>query len=337
MREDLEKLEAYLKEKFSALRKADYSRDLTEIFSGSAMSVFPDAAVAPDRNTEFLRKLFLPEAEGTMADIQRYWPAFSLCLYYDKVDVFWEDVLKGDIPSKGYEWDSLHDRVQGFKGERLDEGALAQRILAGHVLYDMMPGGKNAQVKSRLAADFGRGKGTPAEETEKFFTHPRAGLDFSIVTNVTPNGGDYLPEYSMSSFMAFSRVNPKKHLVAANLEGQIFADDGTFFEGANLRFASLHRTMFDRSTSLDGMLLEGAIITRLGGSSVRTDALTEDRLARAYIDRNTVLPKGLDYERIMEKHRSLGLPPAPPITEFEWAHCNLQRQKLNDRFRPKPG
>lgn len=333
MREDLEKLEAYLKEKLSVLRKADYGYDLTDIFTSSTMSVFPEL---PSQDVAFLRKLFLPELGGTMSDIQRHWPAFSLCLYYDKVDVFWEEVSKGNIPTKGYEWHALCERVLGFKKEPLDESALAQRILAGHVLYDMMPGGNNAKVKSRVAADFARGTGTPAEETEKFFTTPRAGLDFSVVMNVTPNGGDYLPEYSMSSFMAFARVNPKKHLVAANLEGQIFADDGTFFEGANLRFASLYRTMFGRKTSTDGMLLEGAIMTELDEGWLSGDVLTEDKLARTYIDRTTILPKGFDYERVMEKHKALGLPPAPPITEFEWAHRNLQRQKLNGRFRPEP-
>lgn len=330
MRSDLQKLESFLGEVFPYIKKKDTLGDLGLAFQSNAP--LPPFDGGP-QDYKFLQSLLPPAGQaGTLNDILKNWPEFSTCLYYDKMDVFWQQRLQDPATGKR-DVHAMTRKVSEFKKDPLEESALARRILAGHVLYDLMPAGKTEKNRPfRVAADHGRGSGSPVEETLGFFNRQKANADFAIVINVAPNGWEFMPEDSLSSYLAYKRINPKMHLVASDFTGQGFYNDGVFFEGANLRFSNLCRTQWSASSSVDGMRLEGAIL--LGARF-----LTEDMLARTYIDKNTVLPKGFNRERIMEKHMALDMPPAPPFTQFEWDHANDQRIRLREKLhssRPAP-
>lgn len=323
MTRDLQRLEVFLGEIFSYIKKKDELSGLREIFQSKIPLPIFDF---PPQYFKLAKSLLPPEGQtGTLDDILKHWSQFSVCLYYDRMDVFWQQRLEDSLSAKKEDAHAMWSKVENLKQGPLEEEGLAQRILAGHVLYDLMPQNKSEKEKAfRITADIGRGSGTPVEETQKFFNEQKAGADFAIVTNVPPNGWAYMPEDSLSSFLAYLRVNAKLHLVASNFTGQSFFDDGDFFKGANLRFSNLTRTQWDRSSCIDGMCLEGAILRN-------THHLTEDMLAKTYIDNSTILPKGFSRDRILEKHAALGMPPAPPFTEFEWQHANDQRVRILER------
>jgi hypothetical protein len=329
MSKDLETLEEFLKEQLSWLKDSkDWSR-LKNTFAFHARHMWGGTDF---KHAPFLKSLMPPEGQGgNFQDIVTHWPEFSLCLYYDRMDVFWDERLQDRNSEEKRYYKAMGARVQEFKQQPLDEEQLARRILAGHVIYDLVP--KSAADRKKplhIGAAIARGSLSPAEEAESFFTKQKAGDDYSIVPNVSPNGWSYMPQSHLSSYLAYLRVNPKMHLIASDFTKQIFGDDGVFFEGANFRYANLRFTQWDTPReTMKGIYLEGAILQ--GADGLYTGSLTEEDLAHAYIDETTVLPKGFNYERIMEMHRALKMPPAPPITDFELEHRNVQRYKLIEK------
>lgn len=335
MLKDLEKLQAFLDEVFPDIKRGDELGSLRQLFQSSLpLPIF-------DHNPEyaqFLKSVLPPEGQiGTLNDIFKNWPQFSVCLFYDRMDAFWGQRVQDARFPKKRDVHSMWDAVETFKEASLDETGLARRILLGHFLHDRLPKSQHERAKLyRPTADIARGSGTPIEETINYFTKPRAGADFATIKNVAPNGWHFMPEDSLSSYLAYLRVNPKLHLVASDFEGQGFMNDGVFFEGANFRYANLSRTTWEKpNKTMKGMLLEGAILSK--ADALWPGSLTEAVLAQNYIDITTVLPKGFKYERIMEMHESLNMPPAPPITDFEWENRKTQRMKIIDRRPQKNG
>lgn len=103
-------------------------------------------------------------------------------------------------------------------------------------------------------------------------------------------------DQSIATLCRIAGLDITRDFFAANLKGASFANAGTFFENANFKKTHLMDTVWDDTASLKGINLEGANLTGATG-------LTEEKLAQAYISETTILPEGMDRDRILELHQ----------------------------------
>lgn len=125
--------------------------------------------------------------------------------------------------------------------------------------------------------------------------------------------GDLLLTPDKDSFAATARragLDLAEDFVGGHFPDTVFKDDGRALEGMNFRGALLTNTVWEPSTSMRGMLLEGADLSAAKG-------LTETRLAQAHTDERTKLPPHLSHARIAEKRAALNTPTPPPVNAEE--------------------
>lgn len=250
---------------------------------------------------------------------------FGLCAHYGRLDVFHQRYFGTDESAKR----PFADILREFKQTKPDDMIIAQGMIMTSKLSKRIP--IDPETKKMIEHEFGHLlKGMPRgpQRVLNYFTEQHALFNFGERSHRVnrPSFYDDLPDRSLSTHLLCQHANPRTSLIACDVTGVVFKDDGVFFEGANFRAADMQRTEWHPSTSIKGALLEGADLSGAKG-------LTEEMLAECYIDKSTRLPAYLNRAKIAKMHAALDLPPAPPFTDIEAKYMPKARKPKD----PAPG
>lgn len=252
--------------------------------------------------------------EYTLEGIDRiYWDKEiaierMLCFYFGAWEEFHERQM---YRAYGMDVPPLDERVKEWKTKKLDPFTTAAGILVTYILADRVP--VPPETRKEIDHHFGYIlKDLPPKEeyVAKHFTEQSTLLNLSANSRHITMYQHKMPDRTLSTLCAYTRINPRMEFIAANLTDQTFAGDEIFFEDANFRAADMRGCTFEETSSIKRALLEGADLRGAKG-------LTNEILAHCYIDERTKLPGNVDRKIINALHDLLKMPPAPPFTELE--------------------
>lgn len=321
MLEDLKTTEGFLKTfipsvhddggDFGALKKLSGSLSVI-FFQHAASENLP--ALAP--TIRLLQEIVPPDGiKGRLQDIHDNPEEFHLYNFFGRADEFWRNRDKRKDLDEDIRKQSIADDLYRFKQKPLENGSLAQRILASYIISNteaLSEEKRNAREKAKIIFSHILRKIPPtAEYTEQHFSKQHISFNFGEKSIIIDKCKKNMPDDTFSTFLASRKYIPQTHLVAADMNTRTFKRDGVFFEGANFRAASMMRTQWDlNTTSIRGALLEGADLRGAKG-------LTAEALAEAYIDERTRLPAEIKYKTVISLHKQNDMPPPPLFTKNE--------------------
>ncbi|HEY8963126.1 MAG TPA: pentapeptide repeat-containing protein [Alphaproteobacteria bacterium] len=134
-------------------------------------------------------------------------------------------------------------------------------------------------------------------------------IDIEASVEVSPDFFDTLEkifttdESNLFELSKIIKADPKTFYAYADMTGMEIFDGRDEWHNADLRGVNFTNTKW-KNTSLWRAVVFGSNFTGAEG-------LTEDDFAVAYIDAKTILPEGIDRNRVLEKHKALNFPRAP--------------------------
>ncbi len=264
-------------------------------------------------------------AEGPVSTYYGQLTEFALCAHYGRLDVFHQRHFGTDKSAKR----PFAEILKELKQAKPDDMTVAQGMIMTYLFSERIP--VDPETAAMIDHHFGELlKELPDMEVTvaNYFTeqHALANYGESSRRAHRPAFYDDLPDRSLSTHLLCQHTNPRMALIACDVTGVTFKDDGVFFEGANFRAADMRRTEWHPSSSIKGALLEGADLSGAKG-------LTNEIMAECYIDKNTKIPAYLNRAVIAKLHAALDMPPAPPFTELEQKYMPKPREPRG----PEPG
>ncbi len=258
--------------------------------------------------------------EDTMAFNMEY----HFCLYFDRMDIFAQMCF--DAKSQGGPIDqiSFGKKLREIKRTNIDPHDYAARLKSSMDMYnEYRPSDKTE--KRKFCPYTQMEIPTNEEYIASYLSQgDYLGLNLNELSPVSEFVRPRMPDKTLSTICIEMTVNPRAHLIGADISGVTFRHDGAFFQKANFRGADLRYTIWHPTTSIEGALFEGANLTHATGMSNET-------LATAYVNEQTRFPAGTSLAAIKKIQRHIEMPPAPEFTDLELKCMSRKPDSLQAR------